>query len=181
MGRWDYREAFPIGNRNLNAVICIYQRMGYFGKSKINEMLEEIQADLKKKLSCYEEVRVSFVYEAPLLAVKPFEKLTEETPVYYQRLCEGEEIHNLAHVMFMGLALLERQKDMKTDENLVYLLTDEQHFDMVQVQELVYLDQSGNVKINPRFAQIPFTPILYKTGSVGKSMLENFFKETRVY
>ena len=81
MGRWDYTEAFPLGNRKLNVVICIYQKMGYSRKNRINEMLEAIQTDLKKKLTCYEKVQTAYVYEAPLLTVKKFEKLTEETPV----------------------------------------------------------------------------------------------------
>ena len=79
MGRWDYTEAFPLGNRKLNVVICIYQKMGYSRKNRINEMLEAIQTDLKKKLTCYEKVQTAYVYEAPLLTVKKFEKLTEET------------------------------------------------------------------------------------------------------
>lgn len=181
MGRWDYTEAFPLGNRKLNVVICIYQKMGYSRKNRINEMLEAIQTDLKKKLTCYEKVQTAYVYEAPLLTVKKFEKLTEETPVYYQRPCEGEEIHSLAHVMFMGLALLEQLQNLNTEENQLYLVTDEQNFDMVQVQELVYTDRWGNVKLNPRFSHISFTPILYKAGSTGNGMLEKFFKEIRSY
>ena len=190
MGLKDCEKAFPIGhrrgNKKLNTVICIFQKQGYGNNSRINEMLENIQIELKKELTNYKQVLIAYVYEAPVLSVRPFQEFTKESPVYYQRPCEEEEVHDLAHLMFMGLALMKRLPEPLEDENRLYLLTDEDFDQMrikMQLKELVFQDRkTGEVRIHPNFEDIPFRPFLYKsTEHAGTGIMERFFgKNVRV-
>ena len=146
-----FDKPFHVGKGNLNVVICINQNLGHARKSPINQMLEDVQLELKKELPSYEAIHVAFVYETPLLNVKLFEILTEETPVYYKEPCEYSETHNMKQLFFMGLVLLEKQQKVVVGESRFYLLTDER-FSRVHINEIVQ---------NSRFSNLKFKPVLY--------------------
>lgn len=162
--------------KRLNVVICIYHTIEGYGKSSINKILEQVQLELKEECEKYEDVKVAYVYETPsLLDVKKFEKLEKQTPIYYKKLYSNEKmIHNLAHIWFMGLALLEQQvcDEKQGVENRIYLITDEQ-FKRVETNQLVF-EQNGELMLHPRFAALKFKPILIKTEQAGGDLLENY-------
>lgn len=161
-----------------NVVICIYHKKGRHQQSMINEMLEGVQSKLKKKLKNYKEIQIAYVYETnSILDVKEFEKLEENTPIYYKEPCNKEKgEHNLAYVYFMGLAVLEKQLEknpQRNVENIVYLITDEE-FGRTMVNRILYA-------LHARFSHLNFQAKLVKTSDVGKNEdFESYMNEIEV-
>lgn len=183
----DFEDAFWIENSCLNVVICIYNKLGARKKTdddevqdRLNQTLEVIQQKLKAELPDYEEIKIAYVYEAPLLTVRPFEVLREDSPVIYKRPCSQKGgIHDLAQVLFMGLVLLEQNSaNMDDVQNRLYLVTDER-FERKYVNELVFGDkEDGAIRWNPRFSQLNVKSYLYKTANgAGGDILEEIFEK----
>ena len=183
----DFESPFWVENGTLNVVICIYNKLGVRKKTdddevqdKLNQALETLQLKLKSEEQEYKEIKIAYVYEAPLLTVRPFETFHEDSPVFYKRPCsEKGGIHDLAQVVLMGLALLEQISDDTEDvQNRLYLVTDER-FERKYVNELVVQDEKdGMIHWNPRFSGLNVKAYLYKTAkNAGGSKLEEIFEE----
>lgn len=173
----DFNEEFHISDRKLKAVICIYHNLGFATRSPINQMLESIDIELKKELLRYEEVQAAYVYETPLLDVRPFEPIREDAPVYYKEPCEPNETHNLMHVLFMGLALLEQQHKNDNDtEYRVYLVTDER-FRRIYVNQIIQ-NRETELVLHPRFADLNVKFILVKSDkNAGEDIFEEYIRK----
>lgn len=172
----QFDKEFHVKKKPLNVVICIYHTVGLHRESVINKMLEEVQLGLKEECNAYQEIQVAYVYETlSLLDVKQFQKLKKETPIYYKEPCGSHKMmHNLAHVWFMALAVLEKQvnkMDCET-ENRLYFLTDEK-FSRVEVNQL-FVEENGKLMIHPRFSKLSFIPFLKKTKHAGGDLLEQY-------
>lgn len=196
--RWTERE-----NCDLSAVICICQKSGYGAKSPVNRALSRIQQDLRKMAEkdgeeSYNSVRVAFVYENEVsLGVKPFEVIDENTQISFME-SYGRTEHNLAHVLFMGLILLEeaaREEEVPSIKRL-YLVTD-RRFPRREVNRILADEEDGeeNPEANfredaedpgsliiPRFADIynETGMYLYKTRQAGDQKLEKLFTEVHI-
>ena len=171
----------------LNVVVCIYNKLGTRKKTdddevqdRLNQTLEALQQKLKAELPDYDEIKIAYVYEAPLLTVRPFEVLGEDSPILYKRPCSQKGgNHDLAQVLFMGLALLEQSSaDMEDVQNRLYLVTDER-FERKYVNELVFQDKkAGTIRWNPRFSHLDVKAYLYKTAKgAGGGILEEIFEK----
>lgn len=173
----QFKTEFYVSKPQLNVVICIYHVLGTGTESRVNEMLEYLQRKLRQECSKFSKIQVAYVYETPLLDVKPFRTLEKETPFYYKEPCRKSETHSLSRVWFMGLALLEQQQrnNKERTEQRLYLITDEK-FDRVQVNEIVE-KRDGKLYLNPRFSAVEFTPILMKTEKAGGDNLEEYIQE----
>lgn len=171
-------EDFPEGRGKLNIVICINQKPGTGYRSPINEMLEQLQYRLKEECSRFQQIRIAYVYETSSLDVRPFTVLDRDTPVFYKDYCEAAQVNDLAHLWFMGLALLEQKQweEEKAEEQRLYLVTDEK-FARVQVNEIVR-EEDGRLQLHPRFRDVEFTPFLFKAESeeekAGGDLLEEY-------
>lgn len=172
----QFDKEFHVEKKSLNVVICIYHTVGLHRESVMNKMLEEVQLELKEERDAYQEIQVAYVYETEsLLDVKSFQKLETETPIYYKEPCASHKMnHNLAHVWFMALALLEKQANKMESkaENRLYFLTDEK-FSRVEVNQ-IFEKKDGNVMIHPRFSKLSFIPFLKKTKHAGGDLLEEY-------
>ncbi len=169
----------------LNIVVCIYHDLSRQKKSPINEMLEELQKQLKTECKKHSEIQIAYVYETPSLSVKEFEVFTEDTSIYYKTPCEKSRPHSLEHVWFMGLALLEQRlveveqfRDVEI-ENRIYLLTDEK-FDLYQSGKIVY-EEDGEIFLHPRFSNLDVTSILIKTENAGGELLEKYMTRKHIF
>lgn len=172
-------EEYQTGSKGLHAILCIYQKPGYGGASPVNHMLEEIQLSLHRECREGRRIRIAFVFENPsYLDARAFEDIDEGTPVFYKEVNDHLEVHSVAHVLFMGLAMLEQLRDAADSENRLYLITDEK-FDRVQSNQVVYRSGDGSVKLHPRFGGLEIHPILYKTEQAGGGVLEEFFGEDK--
>ena len=169
---------------NMNAVICVYQIQGAAAQSKINRLLLEVQKELRDELEKYDRIKVSYVYEnMHTTSVKPFTELKEDSPIIYKESYEST-VHNLAHVLIMGLTLLERERKPFT-ENRLYLLTDETgEYKRVQINQIICQKsgESGNkVQINPRFSGICNGMYLYTTTEKNCHELRKIFDRVKVF
>ena len=187
----DYFKAADPGKTDLCAVICIDQKTGYGAESPINRALSKIQDDLRKEADpegggSYGSVREAFVYKnEQSLDVEPFERIDQSTP-YFSIENYSEVEHNLAHVLFMGLVLLEkarREEKVPTAKRL-YLVTDRK-FTRQEVNRIIFEDEEGESKeisILPRFSDICDEAVmyLYKTERAGDSRLEKLFTEVHI-
>lgn len=184
-----YEGVIDPPEKKLNAVICIYQKLGWGNKSPVNMMLEKLQLELKNELNkgAYSSIRLAFVYELPkTLGVRRFEKFDADTPILFKEYFERTH-HSLARVVFMGMALLERERDSEKEltENRLYLVTDDQ-FKLDDMKRLVYgskegFAEDGNTFINARFAMACDTAYLYKTSDAGTGEFEKKFRNTRQF
>ena len=185
----NYSGVIDPPEKKLNAVICIYQKPGWGNKSPVNLILEKLQAELKNELNngTYESIRLAFVYELPkTLGVRRFEKFDADTPTLFKEYYEKTD-HSLSRVIFMGLALLERERSTEDEptENRLYLVTDDK-FKAWDMKRLVYTSKENfnadeNTMINARFALACDTAYLYKTSNAGGGEFEKKFKNIRVF
>lgn len=173
----QFESEFHLDRPCLNAVICLYHNQNTYAKSRINEMLGHLQEDLKRERSRYETVDVAYVYETASLNARPFCELTEDAPVYYKESCQTSTVHDLAGVVFMGLAMLEqkiRQDGPSDRENRLYLLTDEP-FNRVQVNRIIQKN-GADLTLHPRFRTLAFVPFLIRTEKAGGDILEAYIR-----
>jgi len=187
----DYFKTDDPGERDLCAVICIDQRSGYGAKSPVNRTLSKIQEALRKEADpetggSYSSVREAFVYENEVsIGVKPFETIGRDTPVYFVENYYKVE-HNLAHVLFMGLLLLEkaRKEEKVPTAKRLYLVTDRK-FTWPEVNRIIVGDEDeegAEISILPRFSDICDETImyLYKTEQAGDVKLEKLFTDVHI-
>lgn len=170
----DYMEEFQIEKRKLYVAICIDQAPGYGKNSPVNRMLEELVGQLKRERMDYESIEVAYVYETEgMMDVKDFASLTEESLVWYKEPCIRMENHNLNHVFFMGMALLERvEKLYDTAEKRLYFVTDEK---FERVNQIACETEKG-LKANPRFAGMDVEIILVREENAGGDLLDKYIK-----
>lgn len=183
-GSLDRYRSISDAKGNMNVVICVYQVQGAATESKINRILFDVQQELQKELEFYSKIKTSYVYEnKSTTSVKPFEELTKDSPIIYKESYE-KTVHNLAHVLIMGLTLLEREQEPFT-ENRLYLLTDEtRQYERVQINQIICKESGAsgnNAKINPRFNGICHRMYLYTTSEENCSELRKIFNIVRVY
>lgn len=170
----------------VNAVICIFQKSrGVADQSPVNQMLEKLQLQLKKELDQKTEIYIAFVYETPSLDARGFERLKEDTPIFYKEPCPVKMPYNLAHLYMLGMALLERQcqetgkEGDVSIENRLYLITDEKF--SRQKSALIVQKRDGKLCMHPRFDNVRhFRPYLCKTRKAGGESLEEFIKDNGV-
>ena len=174
----QFTEEFPVKDQKLNVVICIFQKdISMIDKSPLNQMLEELQFELKEELDQYSEIQVAYVFEDKSLAVRGFEKLEKDTPVYYK---EPSKHYNLAHIWMLGMALLEQkqqeEKNVAIDvENRLYLVTDEK-LQRDKVRLIVY-EEGGEIYMHTRFSKVDFQPFLWRSEDAYGDILEEFIRK----
>ena len=185
----DHVSTVKSRKKDLCAVICIDQEPGYGTQSPVNRILSEIQNDLRKEANregkgSYGSVRLAFVYKNEVsLAVKPFETISQNTPVYFMDNFRRVE-NNAAHVLFMGLVLLEkaRQEEQVSTVKRLYFVTDRE-FTRLEVNRIIVEDEEGaEISILPRFSDICDETImyLYKTKQAGDVKLEKLFTDVHI-
>lgn len=171
-------EELPRDNKRqkkLNVVICVFhENAEHAYKSPLNQMLEELQIDLKKELEEYDKIEVAFVFNDDLLEIKEFQELESKTRIYYK---EPSQAGDFAHIWFMGLALLEKKLQEEEDivtsiENRVYLVTDEQ-LPREKVR-LIIEEKDGELRAHSRFDKIDFIPYLYRSEETSGDILEEY-------
>lgn len=147
----DYTTEIRIKKRKLYVALCVYIKKGRACRSPVNEMIEIVISDLKKELMDYEEIRIAYVFETDgLQGCVPFERMTAETMPYYTEPKKDSSDHNLDHVFFMSMALLEDQNREERGECRLYLITDEK---IERSNEIQWMEE-GNTIMNPRFEDL---------------------------
>lgn len=162
----------------LNAVICIYQKpVQQEDQSRMNEMLEKLQLQLKTELQTYDEIWNAFVFQNSQLDVKAFQQLDKDSWLYYKESGIESNTHNAANMLVMGMALLEqkaqRQKDrMQNIENRLYMVADEtprrEHI------HRIFTAEKDRIVIHSRFRHLDFRPYLYRTEHVSFDVFETY-------
>lgn len=169
----DYEDELRTNKRDLNAVICVYQKPGFSSKSPVNRMLEKLVAGLKGEMPDYESIQIAYVYETRgLQNVLPFETVTSHTEPYYMEPIRDMADHSLDHVFFMGMALLEQAKAVNNGECRLYLVTDAR---FEHVNEVYWKDEEAII-LNPRFAKMNPKVYIYKAENAGGEELEQLIK-----
>lgn len=173
----DFKEEFHVKDRTLYAVICISHELKWEIQSPVNHMLKRIETELEGELEHYQEVQTAYVYESPLLEVREFQAMEKNSPFIYKEPCVGK-YHNLPHIFFMGMVLLqELQKNNKEGEYRLYLVTDEK-FHQSQVRQIVY-EQGNEIRLSSVFEDLDFKPVLFKTAGAGGDILETYFEKNK--
>lgn len=181
-----FREEFHIEQqKTLNAVIGIFERDAK--KSPVNRVLVELQNRLKEELKRgeYGKIRVAFVYESPVLEVRPFELLGQDSRIYYKEPGDGPaQAYNLAHIWLMGIALLEQEQKrwqeeeqngkngQEQQENRFYLLLNDR-LSRSELQ-LMFADDREEIRLHSRFREVDFFPVLIQSKSAECKILEEY-------
>lgn len=172
-----FSEEFPVNDQKLNIVVCIFQKdISMSDQSPLNQMLEELQIELKNALDEYSEIELAFVFEDKALGIRGFEKLERNTPVYYK---EPDKTYNLAHIWLMGMALLEQKQQEEEPgfviENRLYLVTDAK---LPQDKVRCIVEVEGDVlRMNSRFEKLDFIPFLWKSKEADGDVLEEYIRK----
>lgn len=174
----QFSEEFPANEQKLNVVICVFHKNAELeDKSPINQLLEELQLELKKEIDHYSEIQVAFVFHDKSLGIREFEKLEKDTPIYYK---EPSQSYNFAHIWLMGMALLERKQEEEENpefpvENRLYLVTDARlPRDKVR---LVVEEERGELRMHPRFDQLDIRPFLWRSEEAKGDILEEYIEK----
>lgn len=181
-----YQYEVSVTGGILNTVICVYQKSSYTeyeNKSRINEMLENLQLKLIKELPIYDEVWNAFVFQNSELDVKEFQKLDTNSQLYYKEagMKKKDNDYNAANMLIMGMALLERRagqyknKQQKV-ENRLYMVTD----DAPKREQIsrIFLEDKQRILLHPRFRQLPVHLYLYKTEDIDFDLYETYVRST---
>lgn len=174
MSLFDFEDDIHISKRRLFAVICIDQAPECGTESPINEMIEHVISSLKEVLSEYEDISLAYVYEsAGMTEAVPFLPFTRETECLYANLPTEGTSHNLNHLFFLSMAMLEQeQRRNQAADCRLYLLTNE-HFP--RVNQIVW-QSAGRTIVNLRFAGLAAEIILYKSPGAGADLLESYIR-----
>lgn len=165
----DYEYELRSDMRDLNAVICVYQKPGTSGRSPINAGLEAVIAELKREIPDYKVIQVAYVYETKgLQNCIPFEQLTSGTEPYYMEPIREVPDHNLDHVLFMGMAMLEQKKRINGGECRLYLVTD----DRFKSGNEVVWHEDGMPVMNPKLNELNAAIIIVKQERTGGEEIE---------
>lgn len=181
-----FREEFHIEQqKTLNAVIGIFERDAK--KSLVNRVLVELQNRLKEELKRgeYGKIRIAFVYESPVLEVRPFELLEQDSRIYYKEPGDGPaREYNLAYIWLMGIALLEQeqkrwqeeeqngQNGQEQQENRFYLLLNDR-LSRSELQ-LMFANDREEIRLHSRFREVDFFPVLIQSKSAECKILEEY-------
>lgn len=169
----DYEEELRSVKRDLNAVICVFQKPGNSRRRPVNRMLETIIDGLRSELPDYKSIRTAYVYETRgLQNCIPFQPLTAGTEPYYMEPVREAADHDLDHVFFLGMALLEKAQSINGGECRLYLVTD----DRFGFASEICLRDEGTVNLNPRFAHLNTTIYIYRSENAGGAEIEQVVK-----
>lgn len=176
MALLNYKEKYHVYAEVLYAVICIHQAPSIErDRSPVNQMLENVQKMLQKELEHYREVYLAIVYDEDGLQVKSFKKLEKGNMIYYRGRQAEDEGGSFSRLWLMGMALLEqaqKKAGREVQEKKLILITDSS-LPRAEISRVVAKD-SQEIQMHPRFKELNFNPVIYKTADADCDYLENY-------
>lgn len=166
----DFTEEYQIEKQTMYVCICVNQKMGYGGTSRVNALIQQLYDALQKEMEKYREIYVAYVYETRgLMDVKPFAVLKKDEKPYYKEGGTDAGNHKMEHIFFMGMELLAQHPK---DERRLYLVTEER---FPRVNQLVRKN-GDELLFNERYADTDIEIRVCKPDDLGEDLLDEYLK-----